>query len=32
MEDFKMKFLVLAYGDEKEWNALSGAQQDELLA
>ncbi len=27
-----MKFLVLAYGDEKHWNALSPAEQDELLA
>lgn len=27
-----MKFLVLAYGDEKAWNALSKREQDELLA
>src|SRR4051812_45805082 len=27
-----MKFLVLAYGDEKEWNLLSKAEQEELLA
>jgi hypothetical protein len=27
-----MKFLCLAYGDEKDWMALSKAQQDELLA
>jgi hypothetical protein len=26
-----MKFLVLAYGDEKDWNALSKAEQDGLL-
>ncbi len=27
-----MKFLVLAYGDEKDWKALSRREQDELLA
>lgn len=27
-----MKFLCLAYGDEKDWNALSREQQEELLA
>jgi len=27
-----MKFLVLAYGDEKDWNALSKTEQDALLA
>lgn len=27
-----MKFLCLAYGDEKDWNALSKNEQDELLA
>jgi len=27
-----MKFLVLAYGAEKDWVALSKAEQDELLA
>jgi len=27
-----MKFLCLAYGDEKDWNALSKREQDELLA
>jgi hypothetical protein len=27
-----MKYLILAYGDEKAWNALSKAEQDELLA
>ncbi len=27
-----MKFLVLAYGDEKDWKALSKAEQDALLA
>jgi hypothetical protein len=27
-----MKFLCLAYGDEKDWNALSKSEQDELLA
>ncbi len=26
-----MKFLCLAYGDEKDWNALTKKQQDELL-
>ena len=26
-----MKFLCLAYGDEKDWDALSKEQQDELL-
>lgn len=27
-----MKFLCLAYGDEKDWKALSEAEQNELLA
>jgi len=27
-----MKYLCLAYGDEKDWNALSRDQQDALLA
>ncbi|HEY3836961.1 MAG TPA: YciI family protein [Bryobacteraceae bacterium] len=27
-----MKFLVLAYGAEKDWKALSKSEQDELLA
>jgi hypothetical protein len=27
-----MKFLCLAYGDEKDWNALSKQEQDEFLA
>ncbi len=27
-----MKFLVLAYGAEKDWKALSKREQDELLA
>lgn len=27
-----MKYLVLAYGDEKDWNALSKEEQEELLA
>jgi hypothetical protein len=27
-----MKFLCLAYGDEKDWNALSKEEQDALLA
>jgi hypothetical protein len=27
-----MRFLVLAYGDEKDWKALSKQEQDELLA
>jgi len=27
-----MKFLCLAYGDEKDWKALSEQQQNELLA
>jgi hypothetical protein len=27
-----MKFLCLAYGDEKNWDALSKSEQDELLA
>jgi len=27
-----MKYLCLAYGDEKDWNALSKAEQDALLA
>lgn len=27
-----MKFLVLAYGSEEDWNALSQAEQEELLA
>jgi hypothetical protein len=26
-----MKFLCLAYGDEKDWKALSKEEQDELL-
>ena len=26
-----MKFLCLAYGDAKDWNALSKKEQDELL-
>ena len=27
-----MKFLVLAYGAEADWNALTSQEQDELLA
>jgi hypothetical protein len=27
-----MKFLCLAYGDEKDWKALTKAEQDEMLA
>jgi hypothetical protein len=27
-----MKYLCLAYGDEKDWNALSKEEQDALLA
>jgi hypothetical protein len=27
-----MKFLILAYGDAKDWNRLSKAEQDALLA
>ena len=27
-----MKFLCLAYGDEKDWNALSRQEQNQLLA
>src|SRR5687768_1391898 len=27
-----MKFLCLAYGDEKDWKALSKSEQDKLLA
>jgi hypothetical protein len=27
-----MKYLCLAYGDEKDWNALSKTEQDTLLA
>ena len=27
-----MKYLCLAYGDEKDWNALSKSEQDSLLA
>lgn len=27
-----MKYLCLAYGDEKDWNALSETEQDSLLA
>jgi len=27
-----MKFLCLAYGDEKDWKALSKAEQDDMLA
>jgi hypothetical protein len=27
-----MKYLCLAYGDEKDWNALAKSEQDELLA
>jgi hypothetical protein len=27
-----MKYLCLAYGDEKDWNALPKREQDELLA
>ena len=27
-----MKFLVLAYGSEEDWNALSAAEQKSLLA
>jgi hypothetical protein len=27
-----MRFLVLAYGDEKDWKALSQREQEELLA
>jgi hypothetical protein len=31
-EEEAMKFLCLAYGDEKDWHALSEAEQEELLA
>jgi len=27
-----MKYLCLAYGDEKDWKALSKSEQDQLLA
>ncbi len=27
-----MKFLILAFGDEKDWNELSKQEQDSLLA
>ena len=27
-----MRYLCLAYGDEKDWEALSEAEQEELLA
>src|SRR5262245_65036787 len=27
-----MKYLVLAYGNQKEWNALTKAEQNELLS
>jgi hypothetical protein len=27
-----MKYLCLAYGDEKDWNALTKSEQDDLLA
>jgi len=27
-----MKFLCLAYGDEKDWNALTKEQQEEFIA
>jgi hypothetical protein len=27
-----MKYLILAYGAEKDWKTLSKAEQDELLA
>lgn len=27
-----MKFLCLAYGDEKDWNVLTRKEQDEMLA
>lgn len=27
-----MQFLCLAYGDEKDWKALTKAEQDEMLA
>ena len=27
-----MKFLCLAYGDEKDWNVLTKKEQDEMLA
>ncbi|MGI8899046.1 MAG: hypothetical protein ACR2IB_11715 [Pyrinomonadaceae bacterium] len=27
-----MKYLCLAYGDEKDWKVLSKSEQDELLA
>jgi hypothetical protein len=27
-----MKFLCLAYGDEKDWNVLTKEEQDEMLA
>ena len=27
-----MKYLCLAYGDEKDWNVLTKAEQDKLLA
>lgn len=27
-----MKYLILAYGAEEDWNVLSKAEQDELLA
>jgi hypothetical protein len=27
-----MKYLCLAYGDEKDWNVLTKEEQDEMLA
>jgi hypothetical protein len=27
-----MKYLILAYGDEQHWNALTKQEQDALLA
>jgi hypothetical protein len=32
LREAKMKYLCLAYGDEKDWIALSKSEQDELLA
>jgi hypothetical protein len=31
-ETGQMKYLVLAYGDEKDWQALTKSEQDALLA
>jgi hypothetical protein len=31
VQRFRMKFLCLAYGDGKDWNVLTKAEQDKLL-